>query len=107
MTDSSLSIVHARSFGARLGGLLARPPLGADEALYLSPCSSVHSCFMQYAIDVAFLDRDARVMKIVTLAPWRAAGCLGARGALEMRAGASRRLGVRVGATINLGRPAA
>ena len=102
MTDSSLSIVHARSFVARLGGLLARAPLGADEALYLAPCASVHTFFMRYPIDVAFIDRAGRVMKIVTLAPWRAAACLGARGALELRAGQARRLGIAVGAVVDL-----
>lgn len=99
---TTLTISHARSFAARLGGLLARPPLRDDEALYLSPCSSVHTFFMRYAIDVAFLDRNGRVLKVVTLAPWRAAACLGAAGTLELRAGQAARRGVTVGALVDL-----
>ena len=102
MTVPTLSISHARSFLARLGGLLARPPLRDDEALYLAPCSSVHTLFMRYAIDVAFLDRSARVLKVVTLPPWRMAACFGACGTLELRAGQAERLGVTVGARIDL-----
>lgn len=102
MTAATLTISHARSFAARLGGLLALPPLRDDEALYLTPCSSVHTFFMPYAIDVAFLDRNGRVMKVVTLAPWRAGACFGAAGTLELRAGQAARRGITVGALVDL-----
>ena len=104
MTAATLTISQARSFRARLGGLLARPPLRDDEALYLAPCASVHTCFMRYAIDVAFLDRAGRVLKVATLAPWRAAACLGAAGTLELRAGQAAARGITVGAVVDLGR---
>lgn len=97
MADSTLHIVQARTFLARLGGLLARRPLRDHEALYLAPCSSVHTFFMRYPIDVAFLDRKGRVLKVVTLAPWRVGACLGAHAALELRAGQAARRGVVVG----------
>jgi hypothetical protein len=102
MTPSALKISHARSFLARLGGLLSRAPLLDDEALYLAPCASIHTLFMRYAIDVAFVARDGRVLKLVTVAPWRAAACLGAHGVLEMRAGQAGRLGVVVGEVVNI-----
>lgn len=83
-----LTLHVAASFGARAGGLLVRPPLGTDEALWLSPCNSVHTAFMGYAIDVIFVGGDGRVMRVADrLAPWRMAGCWGAAGALELRAG--------------------
>jgi uncharacterized membrane protein (UPF0127 family) len=88
LPTTGLTIHRARSFWSRLGGLLARPALRDDEALYLAPCSSVHTCFMRYPIDVVFVDRGGRAMKIVPhLKPWRAAACWGAHGALELRAG--------------------
>jgi uncharacterized membrane protein (UPF0127 family) len=102
MTGTPLRIAHARTFGARLGGLLARPPLRDDEALYLAPCASVHTFFMRYAIDVAFVDRAGRVLKVVTLAPWRAAGCVGAHAALELRAGQARCRGLAPGVTVDI-----
>jgi uncharacterized membrane protein (UPF0127 family) len=97
MTNPPLRIIHARSFGARLGGLLARAPLEHHEALLLSPCASVHTFFMRYAIDVAFCSRDGTVLKVVTLKPWRMAACRGARTTLELRAGMAAHHGVVVG----------
>lgn len=86
-----LRIHRADSFLTRLGGLLARPRLQAGEALLLTPCNSVHTCFMRYAIDVVFLDAEGRVLRCVeSLAPWRAALCWPARQALELAAGQAR-----------------
>ncbi len=102
MEAATLTILPARTFLSRLGGLLARAPLNEREALYLAPCSSVHTMLMRYAIDVAFVDRGGRVLKVVTLAPWRAAACFGARGVLELRAGQARRWGIVAGAEVDL-----
>ena len=98
-----LLIHHARTFWQRLGGLLARPRLLPHEALHLAPCSSVHTCFMRYAIDVAFVDRDGTVLKLAAqLAPWRAAACWGAHGAVELAAGQASVYGIRPGAPLDL-----
>ncbi|HLO94144.1 MAG TPA: DUF192 domain-containing protein, partial [Burkholderiaceae bacterium] len=63
-STASLHLIPARSFWQRLGGLLVRPRLGAGEGLLLKPCNSVHTCFMRYAIDVIYLDREGRVLKL-------------------------------------------
>lgn len=95
--STTLTIHRARGFWARLGGLLAREPLQAHEALYLAPCNSVHTFFMRYSIDVAFLDESGRVMKLVSdLRPWRITGCLGAHGVIELRSGQSPRWRITV-----------
>jgi uncharacterized membrane protein (UPF0127 family) len=53
--------------------------------------------FMRFAIDVVFLDRDHRVLKIVpNLKPWRAAAARRAHAALELAAGECERRGLRV-----------
>ena len=97
----ALALHRADSFLARLGGLLARPPLGDDEALVLAPCSSVHTLFMRYPIDVVFVDRAGRVLKVAAdVAPWRAAWCFGAHAVLELRAGQARRHGLQPGASV-------
>ena len=83
---------------ARMKGLLGRASLSAREGLLLRPTSSVHTAFMRFPIDVVFLDRDLRVLRVVRdLKPWRAAGCRGARAVLELSAGESERRGVRPG----------
>ncbi len=68
------------------------------EALLIDPCSSVHTMFMWFAIDVVFLDRDNEIVKIAeNLKPIRAAIGRGSRRVLEMPAGAASRAGLRVG----------
>lgn len=100
-TDS-LRIMHAASFRARLLGLLALPRLQPGEALELKPCASVHTCFMRYAIDVLYVDRDGVVLKVVpALKPWRFSACWGARSTLELAAGEAERLRLRPGSRIN------
>jgi hypothetical protein len=87
----TLTVFRAESFGSRLFGLLARRRLSRGEALLLAPCASVHTCFMRYAIDVVFLNRRGRVLKVVErLPPWRWTGCRGAHATLELRAGQAR-----------------
>jgi uncharacterized membrane protein (UPF0127 family) len=83
---------------SRMRGLLGRRELAKGEALLLRPCSSIHTCFMRFAIDVVFLDRDGCVVKVVDhLVPWRVSWCKGAREAIEVAAGAAARAGIATG----------
>ena len=61
----------AESLAARAIGLLATPSLQPGEGLWLKPCTSVHSFFMRYPIDIVFLDADHTVLSCQTLTPWR------------------------------------
>jgi uncharacterized membrane protein (UPF0127 family) len=86
---------------ARLRGLLGRSGLSSGEGLLLQPAGSVHTAFMKFTIDVVFLDRDLRVLKIVPeLVPWRTAGCRGSRAVLELPAGEASRCGLREGVSL-------
>jgi uncharacterized membrane protein (UPF0127 family) len=86
---------------ARMRGLLGRSGLSSGEGLLLRPAASVHTAFMKFAIDVVFLDRDLRVVKVVAeLVPWRTAACRGARAALELPAGEASRRGLREGVSL-------
>lgn len=70
----------ARGFVRRLVGLLGRSSLPPGEALVLDPCSSVHTGFMRFSIDVVYVDRDGRVVKAVSnLKPFRVSGVLRGR----------------------------
>jgi uncharacterized membrane protein (UPF0127 family) len=78
---------------SRLKGLLGRVELGEGEALLIAPCTSIHTFFMRFPIDVIFLDGGGRALRAVEeLKPWRAtriyprAAC-----AIELPAGALRR----------------
>jgi uncharacterized membrane protein (UPF0127 family) len=86
---------------ARMRGLLGRSGLSSGEGLLLRPAGSVHTAFMRFPIDVVFLDRDSRVLKVAAeLAPWRTAACRGARAVLELPAGEANRQGLRPGVSL-------
>jgi uncharacterized protein len=88
---------------SRMRGLLGRRRLDRDEGILLRPASSVHTCFMRFAIDVVFVGDDLVVRKIVSgLRTWRAAGSRGARAVLELPAGACAERGLRIGEQLNL-----
>jgi uncharacterized protein len=83
---------------ARMRGLLGRRELPTGEGILLRPASSVHTGFMRFAIDVVFLDREGRVLKVASrLAPWKAAAERKARAVLELPAGEAERRGIGVG----------
>jgi uncharacterized protein len=86
---------------ARLRGLLGRSGLSSGEGLLLRPAASVHTAFMRFTIDVVFLDRDLRVLKVAPeVVPWRTAGCRGARAVLELPAGEASLRGLREGVSL-------
>lgn len=73
---------------ARNRGLLGRDHLPETHALVLAPCSSVHTFFMRFPIDIAFVARDGRVLKVVErLGAWRIAASLRAFATIEFAAG--------------------
>jgi uncharacterized membrane protein (UPF0127 family) len=85
--------VVADTPASRLRGLLGRSELRPGEGLLLRPASAIHTCFMRFAIDAVFLDRDWRVVAISDdVRPWRAASRRGAKAVLELPAGESARL---------------
>jgi uncharacterized membrane protein (UPF0127 family) len=90
--------VFADTALTRMKGLLGRRELTPEEGILLRPASSVHTAFMRFPIDLVFIDRDNRIVKIVpTLAPWRAASARKAAAVAELRAGEASRRGLRVG----------
>ncbi len=80
---------EARGFWPRLVGLLRHSSLEPGEALLLDPCTSVHTAFMRFAIDVVYVDRDHKVVKVSpNLKPFRASGVLrGGRSVVELPTG--------------------
>jgi uncharacterized membrane protein (UPF0127 family) len=88
----------------RMRGLLGRRNLGSDEGVLLRPAGSIHTFFMQFSIDVVFLDRDGRVLRVAeSVRPWRTAAARGARSVLELRAGEAARRGVAAGDVLEVG----
>ena len=61
--ETLVSAWHAKSYFARLRGLLGRT-ISQDGGLLLTPCSAIHTIGMRYAIDAIYLDRQGRVLRI-------------------------------------------
>jgi len=74
----------------RMKGLLGKKGLAPDEAIILRPASSIHTVFMRFAIDVIYIDRDNKVVKVVRdLVPYRFSAAKGAKTVIEMMTGAT------------------
>lgn len=89
----------AEGIWSRFWGLMGRKALPEDGGLLLRPSSSIHTAFMRFAIDVVFLDRALRVIKVVSqMKPFRVAVAFGgAHSALELNAGAAAKAQVEKG----------
>jgi hypothetical protein len=90
-------------------GLLGRPAIDPAQGLLFvrksfEPFMVMHMFFMRFAIDLAFLDRDDRVIRIApSLKPWRVSPiAFTARKALEIADGAAARSHTVVGDRISL-----
>lgn len=83
---------------ARRRGLLGRASLDSACAMLITPCFAVHTVRMRFPIDVAFVDRDGRAVRLVhALQPWRMAAALRAHAVIELAAGRLTACGVREG----------
>lgn len=89
----------ADTFYLRARGLIGRPPLRHGEAMIIEPCSAVHSLGLFYPIDVAFVNGDGEICRMLrplrpnSLGPF----VRGSRFVIELPAGALERLGVSIG----------
>jgi uncharacterized membrane protein (UPF0127 family) len=91
----------ATSCRARTKGLLGRDSV--DGAMLLSPAGSVHTFRMRIPIDVAYLDRDLRVLAVRTMRPGRLGlPRLRSRHVLEAEAGAMAGWGLRAGVRVSV-----
>ncbi len=88
----------AETSAERRTGLLKHESLPEGEGLWLAPCEAVHTFWMKFPIDVLFLDKKRKVLKVRhAVAPWRMAACLRAHSVLELPAGACRASGTAAG----------
>jgi hypothetical protein len=93
----------ADRFFTRARGLLGRKSLAEDAGLLIKPCTSVHTFFMRFTIDVVYLDADHRVIKALTMKPFRMSmGGKGTKQTLEMAPGGIVRTGVAPGVQLQV-----
>ncbi len=85
-------------------GLMGRAALEPGAGMLIGsgplvPMMWIHTFFMRFAIDLVFLDRAGRIVRIVpNVKPWRiTAPVFGARSVLELEAGTAHRTSTRPG----------
>lgn len=78
----------ASSGAKRSKGLLGRKGLERGGGMWIIPCESVHTFFMQFSLDLIYLDRKHRIRKVKRgVPPWRVSACLSAHSILELPCG--------------------
>ena len=88
----------ANTSALRRTGLLKHSGLAAGEGLWIVPSEAVHTIGMKFPIDVLFLSKKRKVLKIRRdMRLWRFAVCLRAHSVLELPSGACQRTGTQVG----------
>ena len=90
-TQVASSAEVAGTNGKRSKGLLGRKGLAPGEGMWIVPCESVHTFFMQFPLDLIYLDKKLRVKKVRKgVKPWRISACLRAYSVLELPVGTIR-----------------
>lgn len=100
----ALRAVVARSWRARMVGLLGHAKLEDGEAMVFPGCGAIHTVGMRFAIDVIFTDRAWRIVSLrARVTPGRLA-VLGRRAwaVIEAAEGTIERFALQVGDELDL-----
>jgi uncharacterized membrane protein (UPF0127 family) len=96
-TADGLVLHVARRYGERRRGLAKMEPMPPHHALHIVRTNSVHTFGMRFALDLVWLDRGGRVMRIDTNVPARRMKtCIRARSVIEARAGHGHRFAAAI-----------
>jgi uncharacterized membrane protein (UPF0127 family) len=96
-------LLPALDSATRKTGLLKHTSLPAGTAMIIAPTNAIHTFFMKFPIDVVFVSRSGKVLKIRPAMPaWRMAGALRGFAVVELAAGVLAPSETRVGDTLVL-----
>ena len=86
------NVERAEGLWRRMMGLIPYRKIGPDDGMWFDNCSAVHTIAMRERIDVIFLDKGGRVLRIEhSVAGFRLAlTCAGARTVVELGEAKSR-----------------
>ncbi|MFA6358489.1 MAG: DUF192 domain-containing protein [Candidatus Omnitrophota bacterium] len=59
------NVFIADTFLKRMKGLIGRKVFPSGKAIILDPCNCVHTFFMHFPIDVIFVDKNYKVVKVL------------------------------------------
>ena len=92
-------VMLAEKFWSRFKGLMGTSKLPENKALLIKPCSSIHTWFMKYPIDVIFLDYNNQVVHILhAIVPYRFSPLVrSAKAVVKLPAGRCYQTGTKTG----------
>lgn len=84
------NVCYAETWWQRFAGFIPKRVIDPDEGLWFRDCWAIHTLGMRARVDVIFLDRHMRVVKMKRAVPLHRPliSCLGARNVVELGAGA-------------------
>ena len=96
-----IQLLSTENMLERACGLLKLPRLNKGQGLLINQCSSIHTFGMRYALDIVYLDRHYKVIKLIeAIKPRRMSICLRARHTLELLSGEIKRLAITPNMTL-------
>jgi uncharacterized membrane protein (UPF0127 family) len=95
----------ADSFYQRAKGLLGTKQIADNEALWITSGNSIHTFFMNYAIDCVFVDRKLVVKAVLKdIRPWRLTlPVFTASSVIEMKSGKATEINIQPGDQLHVG----
>lgn len=97
------SVETADNFFTRFRGLMGRKSLAKNEAMLITACNQVHTFNMRFTIDVIYLDKGMRVVRIDTIPPRKVGPYVGgASQVLEASAGTAAAFDIKLGDELTL-----
>jgi uncharacterized protein len=97
------SLEIALDSATRRRGLLGRDHLAETTGIVIAPTNAVHTFFMRFPIDIVFVTRQGRVVKVRESVPARRiAIAFRAFAVVELAAGCAARRGLRAGDIVSV-----
>ena len=98
-TTIAHQVQKAHTLFSRMRGLLGKKSMPEGFGMWISPCSSIHTFFMKFSIDVAFLSSDQHVVKVLhSFKPFRLSSWEhSSQSVLELASGTLEQSGTQVG----------
>lgn len=96
------NLIMAKTFLKRLKGLMFTKELSPQSAIYIYPCSAIHTFFMNYNIDVLYLDINNIIIAIdENMRPGKIGKARrNAVAVVELNGGRVKEASIRVGQTV-------
>ncbi|RKQ33297.1 DUF192 domain-containing protein [Oceanobacillus halophilus] len=105
-TDQMIAddVKSAYTFMSRFKGLMMKKSIAENAGLHISPCSSIHTFFMKFSIDIIYLNQNNEIVGIEeSLEPGKIGKRFAdAKSVIELPAGTHKRTSTVIGQKVAL-----